>query len=332
VAEHGREGIEEISSIAYGFMGSQALFAALELGLFTSLSLGSRDETELADELDARPEALRTLLTACRAMGLLERDEGGYRNSARAQRFLVRTSRSYMGDYYLRQIALTVYEQVPLARAVLRGELEVSPSYGAFLDDPDRTEEFIRGQHAGSSGPAYLLATSEDLSRFSRLLDLGGGSGVFSIEAVRRNPALGAVVFDHAGVIPVARTIIAEAGLADRIDCVAGDLVRDAWPPGADLLLLSYVLSSYPLEDLIARTFEYLPDGGCLLVHDFALDADRSGPRNTALWFFANLAISAETSAHTVDDITGAMRQAGFTQVEARPHIPSITHLIRGVK
>jgi hypothetical protein len=205
VAEHGREGIEEISSIAYGFMGSQALFAALELGLFTSLSLGSRDETELADELDARPEALRTLLTACRAMGLLERDEGGYRNSARAQRFLVRTSRSYMGDYYLRQIALTVYEQVPLARAVLRGELEVSPSYGAFLDDPDRTEEFIRGQHAGSSGPAYLLATSEDLSRFSRLLDLGGGSGVFSIEAVRRNPALGAVVFDHAGVIPAAR-------------------------------------------------------------------------------------------------------------------------------
>jgi hypothetical protein len=332
VADHGRAGIEEISSIAYGFMGSQALFAALELGLFTSLSSGSCDELELADELGARPEALSTLLTACRAMGLLERDEGGYRNSAGAQRFLVRTSRSYMGGYYLRQIALTVYPQVPLALAVLRGELAVPPSYGAFLDDPDRAEEFIRGQHAGSSGPAYLLATSEDLSRFSRLLDLGGGSGVFSIEAVRRNPALRAVVFDHSGVIPVTDRIVAEAGLADRIECVGGDLLRDAWPPGADLLLLSYVLSSYPLGDLIDRSFEYLPSGGCLLVHDFALAADRSGPRNTALWFFANLAISADTRAHTVDEIAGVMRQAGFTQVEARPHIPSITYLISGVK
>lgn len=75
MAEPGREGIEEISSIAYGFMGSQALFAALELGLFTSLNSGSRDEPELADELGARPEALRTLLTACRALGLLEKDE-----------------------------------------------------------------------------------------------------------------------------------------------------------------------------------------------------------------------------------------------------------------
>lgn len=332
MAEPGREGIEEISSIAYGFMGSQALFAALELGLFTSLNSGSRDEPELADELGARPEALRTLLTACRALGLLEMDEVGYRNSAGAQRFLVRTSRAYMGDYYLRQIALTVYSQVPLARAVLRGELEIPPSYGAFLGDPHRSEEFIRGQHAGSSGPAYLLAASEDLSGFSRLLDLGGGSGVFSIEAVRRNPALQAVVFDHAGVIPVAGRIVAEAGFADRIECVAGDLLSDVWPPGADLLLLSYVLSSYPLSDLITRTFEYLPSGGRLLVHDFALDADRSGPRNTALWFFANLAISAETRVHTVDDIEDAMRQAGFSQVEARPHIPSITYLISGVK
>ena len=314
-------------------MGSQALFAALEIGLFTHLAAGPASLDELATRLVIEPRVLLALLEACVATELLGREEGGrYLNSAAADRYLVRHARGYVGDYYLRQIATTLYAQVPLARAVVRGEEGGGQTYASFLDDPVRVEEFIRGQHAGSSGPAHLLAKTQDLGRFRCLLDLGGGSGAFSIEIARRH-GLTAILVDHPAVVAVARTIVGEAGLADRIRCVAGDVIPGPWPAGADLILLSYVVSSYgpsTLRDLLARAHAYLPPGGGLIIHDFALHGDEPGPRNAALWYFTNLAISATTHPHTVAGITGAMADAGFLDVSARPHVPGITFAFTG--
>jgi SAM-dependent methyltransferase len=324
--------ITAVSSVAYGFMGSQALFAALEVGLFTELAAGPASLEELARRLGSEPRVLLALLEACVATELLERDGGRYRNSPAADRYLVRHARGYVGDYYLRQIAGTLYAQVPAARAAVRGER--AATYAGFLDDPARAEAFIRGQHAGSSGPAYLLAKSHDLGRHTCLLDLGGGSGAFAIEMARRH-GLSAIVVDHPSVVAVARRIVDEAGLADRIRCVAGDVVAGPWPAGADLILLSYVVSSYgpeTLRDLLARAHAYLPPGGGLLIHDFALHGDRPGPRNAALWYFANLAVSATTHPHTVDEIARAMADAGFADVTARPHVPGITFAFTGAR
>jgi 2-hydroxy-4-(methylsulfanyl)butanoate S-methyltransferase len=323
--------ITAVSSVAYGFMGSQALFAALEVGLFTELAVGPASLDELAGRLGIERRVLLALLEACMATELLTRDGGRYRNSAAADRYLVRHARGYVGDYYLRQIAATLYAQVPYARAVVRGEAR-SQTYAGFLDDPARVEEFIRGQHAGSSGPAYLLAKTQDLAGFSCLLDLGGGSGAFSIEMARRH-GLSAIVVDHPSVVNVARTIVDEAGLGNKVRCVAGDVVAGPWPAGADLILLSYVVSSYDpetLRDLLARACAYLPPRGGLIIHDFALHGDRPGPRNAALWYFTNLAISATTHPHTVEGITRAMTDAGFVEVASRPHVPGITFAFTG--
>lgn len=325
------DGVTAVSSVAYGFMGSQALFAALEVGLFTELAAGPASLEELAERLGCECRTLRTVLEACLATELLERHGDRYGNSPAADRYLVRHARGYLGDYYLRQIAATLYAQVPAARAVVRGEAG-GGTYAGFLDDPVRTEEFIRGQHAGSSGPAYLLAKTHDVARFTRLLDLGGGSGAFAIEMVRRH-GLSAIVVDHPAVVAVTRKIVGEAGLAERIRCVPGDVVAGPWPEGADLILLSYVVSSYgpaTLRDLLARASAYLPPGGGLVIHDFALHGDRPGPRNAALWYFANLAISASTHPHTVGEITRAMSEAGFVGVAARPHVPDITFAFTG--
>jgi SAM-dependent methyltransferase len=265
------------------------------------------------------------------ATELLARDGGRYRNSVAADRYLVRHARGYVGDYYLRQVATTLYAQVPIARAVVRGEAG-RETYAGFLDDPARVEEFIRGQHAGSSGPAYLLAKTQDLAGYTCLLDLGGGSGAFSIEIARRH-GLSAILVDHASVVAVARRIVDEAGLGARIRCVPGDVVAGHWPGGGDLILLSYVVSSYgpdTLRDLLARAQAYLPPGGGLVIHDFALHGGRPGPRNAALWYFANLAISATTHPHTVEGIARAMTDAGFVGVSARPHVPGITFTFTG--
>ena len=235
------EAITAISQVAYGFMGSQALFAALDFRLFTVLESAPLDAVALAKQTGAKLDPLRSLLEACVALGLVIREGETYRNSKAASRYLVKEARGYMGDYYLRQIAETLYHQMPDARAALRGE--VRATYSQFLDDPVRTEAFIRGQHAGSAGPAYLLSRNPDLASYSCLLDLGGGSGAFSIEAVRRNPNLTAIVFDQPQVIAFAKKFVAEEGFENRVRCVSGDVVKGDWPQGGDLILLSYIIS-----------------------------------------------------------------------------------------
>lgn len=322
-------GIATVSSIAYGFMGSQALFAALELGIFDALAAGSGEIAELSDDLGISAEPLSTLMTALVSLGLVNREAERFVNSHAAGRYLVRGVRGYVGDYYLKQVAGIMYPAVAQASRVLRG---AQPTYAAFLDDPARAEEFIRGQHAGSLGPASLLAKTVDLAGMKHLLDLGGGSGAFSLELVRRHPELTATVVDYPTVVAVARRILAEEGLEHRVRFVTGDLWSVPWPP-ADGILLSYILSSYSntrVADLLRTIHSHLPVGGRLLVHDFALEADREGPRNAALWFFANLAISQHTHPYSGLELIEALEHAGFVEVAAQPHIPNVTYLVTG--
>jgi len=329
------DGISAISAIAYGFMGSQALFSALELGLFTTLSVEPCGLDDLVKKLGAPSEPLRVLLSTCLALGLLTWDGQCYANSPAAQRFLVRTTRNYVGDYYLRQISTLLYDRMHIVRALLRGEHVEALAYTATLETPQVTEEFIRGQHSGSLAPASLLARTLDLSGHARFLDLGGGSGAFAIEAVKRYPRLSAVVFDLPQVVIVTEKIIQESGLEERIICASGDLHTDEWPGGADLILLSYIVSCYKpqtLRELLARCMAYLPSGGGLLIHDFALHTDRSGPRNTALFLFGELTVSAQTQAYTIDELGAAMHDAGFAEVMTKPFLPDLTFLLSGRK
>jgi SAM-dependent methyltransferase len=329
------DAISRLSAIAYGFMGSQALFAALELGLFTTLSEEPCGLDDLAKRLGGPAGPLSVLLSTCLALGLLTWDGQYYRNSPAAQRFLVSTARSYVGDYYLRQISAVLYDRMHLIRALLRGEPTEALAYATTLDSPQVTEEFIRGQHGGSLAPASRLARTLDLSRYTRFLDLGGGSGAFAIEVVKRYPGLSAVVFDLPQVVVVTEKIIQESGLEKSITFAGGDLRTDPWPGGADLILLSYIVSCYEpetLRALLARCLAYLPGGGSLLIHDFALYADRSAPRNTALFLFGELAVSAQAQSYTVEELGAAMQEASFADVVIQPFLPDLTFLVSGSK
>jgi hypothetical protein len=145
----------------------------------------------LAEKLQIPPGPLSVLLSTCVALRLLTWDGQRYSNSPAAQHFLVRTTPSYVGDYYLRQISALIYSSLPQVRSLLRGESQsIARDYASALSDPWTTEEFVRGQHAGSLGPAIMLSRSLDLAGFSRLLDLGGGSGAFAIELVKRSSKL----------------------------------------------------------------------------------------------------------------------------------------------
>lgn len=321
--------VREISHLAYGFIGSKALFAALDLDLFTILSNGSKTRSELASETRVKPNPLASLLAALTAVGLVVRDGDAFANSAAAAEYLVRGGRNFFGDYYRLQIDKQIYPTLQQLTDSLAGRPTKS-IYG-LIQDPREAELFSSAQHQGSTGPAIKLSRAIDLAKSKSLLDVAGGTGAFSIALCRRYPELRATIVDFPSVIPVARRYVEEAGLADRIELVAGDALEFDWPDGQDVVLMSYLVSAVAESDidvLLTRAMSALRPGGMLIVHDFMLDQDRAGPREAAMWLLASVVGGTDSVSFSAEELIARLERRAFTNAKSEVLIPQITKVV----
>lgn len=324
--------VREISNLAYGFMGSKALFAALELDLFTRLAGGPKTAAELAGETGLQPHRLTTLLTACVSLGLLSKTGDRYTNAPAAQTYLSRNSPRYFGDYYRFQIDRQIYPAFAHLGGALRGERR---DLYSVTQDEEEADFFIRAQHSGSLGPAVVLSRQVDLAGQDKLLDVAGGSGAFSITLCQRFPALSATILDFPAVRPRAERFIAEAGLQERIRFLPGNAFEVDWPPDHDVVLISYLLSAVgaqAIPDLLRRAFGALRPGGTLLLHDFMVEDDATGPTSAALWLLFSLLCDPDAAMLTPRLVSGLVTDAGLADVESRETIPTITRMVMARK
>ncbi|WP_158966453.1 methyltransferase [Chachezhania sediminis] len=326
---------EEISDIAFAYMGSKALFAALEYGLFTHLSKGAADEADLAQACGLPEERCRTLVTALTGMGVLQRTEAGIANSPAAEAFLVKGAKYDFGDYLRLQVGKQMYPLMDQIDGALAGELseEDTASYAQWFSDPAEARLYSESQHAGSLGPARSLLRRVDLSDAKTMLDVGGGTAAFDITLCKAHPDLTATVVDFPNVAAIGKKFVQEAGLSDRISYVEGNALETEWPGRHDIVVMSYLFSGVPdhtHDDLLKRARDHLAPGGRLLLHDFIVDADRAGPKNTALWQLQHTAFTPEARSLSDDWLAEAMTRAGFVDVDVAPLIPGMTKLAQG--
>ena len=338
LGEYGMAGLteaEEISDIAFGYMGSKALFAALDLGIFTHLSGGTRTAGEIARAAGLPEERCRTLMTALTGLGLTVKSGDGFANSAAAEAFLVRGAKHDFGDYLRLQVGRQMYPLMDQIGDALTGRLAdgATDSYATWFADAEQARLYSESQHAGSLGPARGLARRVDLTGARHLLDVGGGTGAFAITLCRAFPELRATILDLPNVAEIGAAFVADAGLSDRISYAMGDALAADWPGAQDVILMSYLLSGVPdhaHDGLIARAFDHLAPGGRLLIHDFIVDEERTGPKNTALWQLQHTAFTPEARSLSDGWLAGRMEQAGFAEVEVGPLIPGMTKLAHG--
>ena len=327
---------DEISDIAFGFMGSKALFAALKFGVFTKLSEGPGTAGDLAGD-EIHPDRMETLLTALAGLGLVTVEDGRFSNSPAAEAFLVRGAKYDFGEYLRLQVGQQMYPLLDQIEGALDGSLgaEATKSYAEWFSDPEEARLYSESQHAGSIGPARQLARALEIEGPARLLDVGGGTGAFAITLCKAFPELTATIVDFPNVAALGRRYVEEAGLSDRIAYADGDALEKGWPGGQDIVLMSYLFSGVPGDahhGLIADAWAALRPGGRILVHDFVVDESREGPRLAALWQLQHTAFTPE--ARSLDDgwLKAALEGAGFTDVGVRPMIPEMTMLAEGVK
>jgi ubiquinone/menaquinone biosynthesis C-methylase UbiE len=124
---------------------------------------------------------------------------------------------------------------------------------------------------------------------------------------------------------------VGEVGLADRITFLEGDARDLGWPDGNDLVLMSYLLSAVSeasAHDLLGKAYKALRPGGRLLVHDFMVDDDETGPPLAALWLLNAVTIDADVAALTPAWMSAAARRSGFDDTRITPVVPGTTRLV----
>jgi acetylserotonin N-methyltransferase len=312
-----------VSTLIEAFRWSKTMFTAASFGIYDRLpaTLGS-----LAEDLQVNPDALQRLLDGNIGLGLLERRGEAYYNKPVAEVYLRKESPHSLLGYILYSDRVLYNMWSHLDDAVREGTNRWKQSFGTdgpIFDHFFRTEDdlrtFVMGMHGFgvTSSPAVVRAF--DLSRFHRLVDLGGATGHLTIAACEAYHDLQGVVLDLERVIPVAREIVSQSPAASRISCVAGDFFEGDLPP-ADLYSLGRILHDWAqpkIEKLLSRIRKSLAPGGALLIAERILNDDKSGPTN-ALMQSLNMLICTEGKERTLEEYRALLQAAGFSNVEGQ--------------
>lgn len=331
--------VKQISAITYGFLASKALFAALEIDLFTRIAGGAASLAALAEATGVAPNRLRTLLTTLKTLGLVTESGGSFANAPATATYLVAGAPGDFRDYIRIVNGGFLYEGMRHLDKALRGEW-IFPDKGfyegiVYSEGGVGGAAFSAAQHAGSLGPARMLAKRVDLGGARRFLDAGGGSGAYTHAVLQRNPGLRATILDFPETVATARHYAAEAGLGDRIDHLAGNAITTDWPGAQDAVLMSYLWSAVGGDDiriLARRAFDALDPGGLVLVHDFMVDDGHDGPDFAAWYLLGAVLDNPGAECLTPGFVEGALRDAGFAVEGTETMLPGITSLTRARK
>lgn len=313
-----------LMQLATAFWAFKTLAAAHELELFTRLaSTNGTTPAELAASLNIHQRPAEMLLTGCAALGLLEKKDGLYRNSALAEEFLVRSNQYYFGGF-VTMLDKRLYQGWDKLVEAIRTNRPTTwdPSRQKSLfegADPVMLSTFWEAMHSLSIFTARALGEALDFSGFGRLLDVGGGTGAFDIELCRRYPHLRTTVFDLAHVVQIATSKVQQAGLSDRISTIAGDFFSDpALPRNHDAIFLSMILHDWDEKrdrEILRKSYEALPTGGALIICELLVNDEKTDPVSAALMSL-NMLIETEGGRnYTSAEYSTWLDDAGFSDI-----------------
>ncbi|MCB1743001.1 MAG: methyltransferase [Gammaproteobacteria bacterium] len=315
-----------LQKMVRAYRESGALMAAVELGLFSKLAQGADTEASLIEALGIQPVNAERIVIACIGLGLVERDGERLKNAPDVARFLVEGEPGYAGAWMLftkpdwnEWGRLSEHLRNPASPVV-----ENKTVAGISLEEARR---YHRATYSIGMGAGRRFVRQVDLSGRQKMMDLGGGSGAYCIQACQKWSQLRAVVCDLPAVAAVARDFIAENGMHHKVSAIECDFVNDPLPTDADVAVMASNLPMYGREVIAAvvkKAHDALLPGGEFHLIGEALNAERDGPADAALWGLAQTLNNTTGLAHSVSECEQYLRAAGFTQVASSDFVPGV--------
>lgn len=318
-----------------GFVYSQILLAHVESGLIDYLNGECRSFAEVAALLRLEADAAERLLRAGAALQLVESPQDGLWTLGEAGAPL---SANPGAMAMIRHHAL-LYRDLSDPLALLAQGRRDETALSAFWSYASKGDE-----RAGAATQAYsaLMAATQpmvaeqaiaayDFARHRRMLDIGGGSGGFTLAVMAAAPALTFGIFDLAEVIDQAALRLAGDGADGRISLHRGSFKLDALPQGYDLMTLVRIAHDHDdavVAALFASAHAALPTGGRLVIVEPMAEA-ASAPRMGDAYFGLYLWAMGSGRPRSRGELTAMLRQAGFARVSgAATALPLITDML----
>jgi demethylspheroidene O-methyltransferase len=327
-----------IFDLVQGFVQSQALFALVELKLLHMLAIGPHTVQQLAHAAGLPEESMAILMQAGAAMGLLKKRRDG--------RFaLARKGAALTGVPGLEQMILhhrVLYRDLEDPVSFLRGQTQSELAafwpyvFGADSQaDPETTLRYSKLMAESQSMVAADTLDAVPLKTARRLMDVGGGSGVFLSEAAGRHPHLALDLLDLPDVIPEAARRIESLGVADRVKLHGGSFRSDPLPRGADVISLIRVLYDHQddtVSALLDKVHDALPPGGRLLISEPMSGGSRPDSATDVYFAFYTRAMGTGRT-RSASEIAQLCRKAGFSELRMpQPRRPYVTAVVTAVR
>jgi predicted O-methyltransferase YrrM len=304
----------KIREFAASFQKSRILLSSFELDIFTNVDESGTTDIQIANNLHLDGHACERLLNALVSLGFLTKRNNLFFNTTESFTFLSKKSPDYLGGLMHSNHLWNTWSNLT---QVVKTGISAHPS-----EINERGKEwlfpFINAMHDRAKKQAPEQLANIDLSGIRSTLDVGGGSGAYSMELVSKKPEIRATVFDLPNVVPITKRFIEKEGFSDKIKTRAGDYTTDDLPEGFDLVFLSAIIHSNSLkinQDLIKKCFNSLNKNGKIVIQDWIMNHDRTQPVAGAI-FAINMLVGTEAGdCFTEQEVTEMLYAAGFKNI-----------------
>jgi 2-polyprenyl-3-methyl-5-hydroxy-6-metoxy-1,4-benzoquinol methylase len=319
---------DAILQTGFGFWNSKVLLTAVTFDLFTKLGERRLTGAQIGKELALHPRGVADFLDALVAMKFLEREGDGadakYFNTPATALYLDRQSPRYIGGILemLNARLFKYWHDLPEALRTGQPQNETKHGEKGIFDelyaDPTKLEQFLDAMTGLSRINFEALADKFDFSRYRTLCDVGGATGLLSIEVAKKYPHLKCISFDLPPVEPVAKKYITAAGLTDRIRIASGNFFQDPLPK-ADVVTMGMILHDWNLEkkmQLIRAAYDALSPGGAFIVVEALIDNARRENVFGLLMSLNMLIEFGDAFDYSAADFEKWCREVGFKSFE----------------
>ena len=315
------------------YQRTEALKAAIQLGVFTAIGEGNNTAESAAKKCNAAEKGVRVLCDFLTVIGLLTKSGNQYGLTADSAAFLDQRSPAYLGTVADFLLAPELTEgSKHLTEAVRKGGTALKDD-GTLVPDNPIWVNFARAMAPMMAMPAQLIPKLADpqADRPLRVLDIAAGHGLFGIGFAKQNKQAEITALDWAGVLEVAKENAQKAGVSDRYHTLPGSAFDVDFGGNYDLVLLTNFLHHFDVatcEKLLRKVCDSLNEGGRAVILEFVPNDDRVTPPDTATFSMVMLASTPSGDAYTFAELESMARNAGFSRSTFHPLPPTIEQLV----
>jgi 2-polyprenyl-3-methyl-5-hydroxy-6-metoxy-1,4-benzoquinol methylase len=290
---------------------ARVFHAAQELGVHDALRQGAMTAAGVAAACGLQERPVELLLDGLCALGTVESNDDRYTLAPVAE-FLPGSYRN-LGDEYWDFLPTFLRTGTPLAKmdSTEQSEAQYEQQVSALAWMMTPAAETLAGMLGMGTARKAL-----------RILDVGGGSGIWSLTCAQRDAASTVTVSDWPAITGIAASFAQRMGMADRFDAIPGNYHEvDLGSSAFDLAIVANVTHIETPEgnvDLLRRVRAALRPGGEIAIVD-VIPAQPEG-RLSASLYALGLGLRTESGqVHGAGALQQYLREAGFRNVVVEP-------------